>query len=327
MHGINIHMSNILLLKYNRPTNFSFNKLLNHSNQFFDLNLEKFGSSIDLLKYSDIDAIFKDLQFDHVVVGDIFWPTGQNICKWCLNNNKKVYFLQHGQWIYTQNKKNPKYLPDVMFCYGSNLYNEISNWSGWNNCKIVVSGNPRYDDIISEIGDYVYFSPPVLVELNPSARSLIHQRTYNWIKSLKGLDGYCKLYIHPHYREGDIDFLRDIFPNSTFIDTNDDPLTWISKCKRVITHRNSTVVLDSIACMKNIDLINFYEFNNSIFPESYFGKFANENFSLTDIITSLQLHSNINYDFESTLRFIKLGKSCDRILSIINYGTLCDNDL
>lgn len=313
------------LLKYNKVTNESFLKLKSIDD---NLQLIDLGNNIDSIKYSEIDNNLKHLNLDCVVVGDIFWPTGQNICKWCINNKVKCYFLQHGQWIYTKNKKNPEYLPYCIFVYGNDIKTEIKNWEYWNNTFVISVGSPRYDDLFITTEDYIYFSPPVLVEQNPSAPNIVHKKSYSWIKQLQGIDQFCNLLIQPHYREKDVDFLKKNFPLARICPKENSALPYITASKKIITHRNSTVVLDGIASKKQVCLINFTDYDNSYFKMNYFGEFALESSNKEELIKNILSPNTEIYDYNNKCQnYIKLEKSSQLILGIIKNGVSTDNYL
>lgn len=305
-----------LLVRYNKAINQSFD-VLSKSNNIKQADLAVFGKKIDNLSFEAIDKFLNlFLPFNTLIIGDIFWPTGQNICKWCQINHTQCCFLQHGQWVYIENKKNPEFLPDCTFVYGNDLKNLINTWSYGKRSRVEVTGNPKYDNLTpSHDGDYIYFSPPVLQEENPSAPSIKHSKTYAWLNSIKDID--CqKLLIHPHYREGDIKYLKTIFCKSNFADPEISALDLIQKSQSVITHRNSTIVLDAIACRKHVSFINTISYDNSIFSMGYFGKFAQENPTPSTILESTILESIPinNYEQEAS-RYILLGNASQRIIN------------
>lgn len=312
----------ILLLRYNKVTNQAIDSLLETDSTLSQADLSAFGSKIDTASFQQISEFLGNLlPIKSVMIGDIFWPTGQNICRWCSERKIDCFFLQHGQWIYVDNKKNPKFLPSYTFVYGDDLLNEISDWPYGKRSKIVTTGNPRYDNLRISCGDYVYFSPPILMETNPSSPTNIHQKTYLWLKSIAGIDTKCNLLIQPHYREGDFSFLRKTFPAATMVDKQDSALDYIGKCSKVLTHRNSTVVLDAIACRKKVILMNFEGFDNGFFKKHYFGEFAVENKSLADLEKSItNEYLQVDSYEEKAKRYIYLGNAGQRILRIMKYG-------
>lgn len=269
----------VLLLKYNKPTNDAFIKFASFDYgvdcQWADLTA--FGTKIDVLSYEEVDKFLRaSMPFDGLLMGDIFWPTGQNICQWCQRNSVGSFFLQHGQWIYTANKKNPRFLPKCTFVYGEDLRAEILTWPYGKRSRVEATGSPRYDVLNIKDGDYVYFSPPVILEKNASAQSITHQKSLLLLSALRGVDSRYKVLLHPHYREGELDRLKDLFPKAQYIDPEEPALPFIAAAGKVLTHRNSTVVLDGIACRKLVVLMNFMGHDDSAYPMGYFKGFAIE---------------------------------------------------
>lgn len=308
----------LLLLKYNKVTNEAF--LAFEKRTELDVvwgDLSQFDSKIDVLSLNQIAEYFSSLPpFDAIMVGDIFWPTGQSICQWCQLNSAKCFFLQHGQWIYTKNKKNPSYLPDSIFVYGYDLKETIESWSGWNDCSVYATGNPRYEDLNTCNGESIYFSPPVLWEMNPSTRPILHD-SLGSIQAMRGLDQRCKLLIHPHYREGNAGRLRSIFPNAEFVDQGQPALPLISSSKAVLTHRNSTVVVDAIACGKRALILD----HKSYFKEGHFSPFAVEVKDANDVLQNLD-SDEIPFYKKKCSKHLVLGKASKRISEIIKGSKL-----
>jgi len=87
------------------------------------------------------------------------------------------------------------------------------------------------------------------------------------------LDKGVEMLLHPHYREGNISALRKMFPTAQMTDPKADPLPLILKSSHVLTHRDSTTIMDAIACGKPSILLNFKGIR-SIFPKGYFGDLA-----------------------------------------------------
>ena len=138
----------VLLIRYNKVTNVALNNLTNNlvDSKWADLN--DFGDNLNLLGYSDTGGwLEKFLPFDRVMVGDIFWPTGQNICRWCKENSIPCCFLQHGQWIYVDNKQNPQYVPSYTCVYGGNVHEMMKSWPYSQRSQVEITGNPRYDNV------------------------------------------------------------------------------------------------------------------------------------------------------------------------------------
>lgn len=313
----------ILFLKYNKPTNDAFTKFMHIMRDkvsciIADLR-EDFGQKIDFVDFNSINKYLNKFRpFDAIFIGDIFWITGQNICCWANINNIKCCFLQHGQWIYIQNKMNPTYAPSHICVYGNNVVSMSSCWPLAKNSSIIATGSPRYDILPTEtVEDAVYFSPPVLIEVHHSGRKSVVSGVKNWLHDLRQFDKYCKVYLQTHYRdapESDM-ILQEFFPYATFIDRSDDPLRWIAKCQKVVTHRNSTTVLDAIASKKPVILINIDD-ESSFFPNGYFGDFTKEISNVNDLITHVM--SKIEFSENSTDDHIITDNSSVRIFSAIH---------
>lgn len=294
----------ILLLRYNKVTTEAFEKFAEKSDlQVVWGDLSSLGRKMDTLSPSQVSSFLnKFVPLDAVMIGDIFWPTGQNICAWCSNRRIKCFFLQHGQWIYTDNKRSPKHLPYCTCVYGENIKKEIMSWPYGRHSRVEATGNPRYDDLWHENreGDYVYFSPPVILELNTSARSIPHARHEKMVRAVKGVDSKHKVLLHPHYREGKLDLLRKLFPSAEFADPAAPALDLVIDAKQVLTHRNSTVVLDAIACRKRVVLMNFDD--SAHYPKGYFGPFADENSNLDECLQNLAKEPEVIPDYENQAR-------------------------
>lgn len=315
-------MKTILLLKYNKVTNDAFRHFSKHCRDFKEADLTKFGTSMDVLSFPEVSSLLKScLPFDCVMVGDVFWPTGQNICRWCREKGKQSYFLQHGQWVYVKNKQNPDHLPFATFVYGTNVLKMTSKWAYSVRSKVLVSGNPRYDNIIPNTnGSYVYFCPPVILERIPSKADQFHSANYAWLDTLQGMDKKAKLLIHPHYREGQTVTLKNMFPKATFANPMDDPLPLIQGAEKVLTHRNSTTVIDAIACGKISILLNYPEHDTSFYRRGYFKEFAIETDSpqhcIDTLLSEKRLSISDNY-IEKAKPYIYLGDASMRIKNII----------
>jgi hypothetical protein len=310
----------VLLLKYNKVTTEAFERFAKKTD--LDViwgDLSTFGHKLDTLSPNQISTFLsKLLPFDAVLVGDIFWPTGQAICSWCSTHRVKCFFIQHGQWIYTANKKNPKHLPYCTCVYGENIRREIQSWPYGRRSKVEATGNPRYDDLWHEnrIGDSVYFSPPVMLELNTSARSIHHPQQEKMVRSLKGIDSQFNVLLHPHYREGKLDLLRRLFPNAEFADPAAPALDLVVDSRSVLTHRNSTVVLDGIACRKRIVLMNFRD--KSYYPREYFAPFALESSNFEECVSNLAKEPEVISDYEKKARpHVVLEGASTRIEQVI----------
>lgn len=271
----------LLLLTCNKVSEESFRVLSDYCTTLgIDtqiVSLSCFGNKTDILPYERVGHFLEDFpDISAILVADIFWPTGQNICRWCDSNGVKCFFWQHGQWIYTTNKKNPRFLPFMTFVLGENTRKQCMSWPYGRRSQVLVSGSPRYDNCSRNAdGEYVYCSFPVLVERSPSVPDRHNSRMLSAIKSLSGLNN-IKTVIHPHYREEGVDTLKQLFPKCQFADRNESALSLISKSKKVLTHRNSTSVLDAIACGKQSVLMDFLGDDYSHFPPGYFGNFATE---------------------------------------------------
>lgn len=316
---------NLLLLDCNKVSQESFAEIAK-SRYVDQINIQvdtlsKFDRKADVLSYNDVHEILANRNLDAVLVADIFWPTGQNICKWCLDNKVKCCFLQHGQWIYITNKRNPQFVPHVTFLLGDNVYQECSTWPYSARSKLVVSGSPRYDPWSSKQfakSERIYLSSPVILELSPSVRPKYHPSAYALLKKLVGLDDEVELLIHPHYREGMLDDLSEMFPNAELADPKENALQLIAKSDKVITHRDSTTVLDAIALHKHVVLINFPDTMPSAFPAKYFYPFASETSNLTECIDCLRKTNETITDYEQKSRaHIFLGESSKHVIEAL----------
>lgn len=305
-----------LLLKYNKVIDEAIDKIHVKLNNSSVDDLKIFGSSIDKLTYKEIDSFLSSHKnITSITIGDIFWSTGQNICHWGLENNVKIFFLQHGQWIYTLNKKNPPYLPYCTFVFGNNIKKELLSWPYGQKSKVEVTGNPRYDELSTSNDGFIYFAPPIFLELNPSAADIYHYKNIELIEALAGIDKRHYIKIHPHYREGKIEYLKKIFPYAEFIDKDEPALNYISKCDKVLTHKNSTTVLDGIACKKVVVLTNFTGYKNSFYKNHYFRSFAYECLSPSHCERTLK--TDIRFSDDDPSDFILPGNATNNIINII----------
>ena len=297
-------MRRILLLKYNKVTTEAFERFAKKTDlQVVWGDLSSFGRKMDTLSPSQVSCFMdRFVPLYAFMVGDIFWPTGQNVCSWCLMRDIKCFFLQHGQWIYTENKQSPRHLPYCTCVYGENVKREIQSWPYGKHSRIEATGNPRYDDLWHENreGDYIYFSPPVMLELNTSARPISHIQHEKMVRAVQGVDSKYKVLLHPHYREGKLDLLRKLFPSAEFADPAAPALDLVIDAKQVLTHRNSTVVLDAIACRKRVVLMNFK--GGSYFPSGYFSPFAEESSNLDECVQNLSKEPKVIPDYEKQAR-------------------------
>ena len=159
----------------------------------------------------------------------------------------------------------------------------------------------------------------MMYENTISGPNQTHHGIYKVLKLMKGLDKEVNLVIHPHYREGAVSQLAKFFPDAEIISPNFDPLPLIQKSSKVLTHRNSTTVLDAIACGKPVVLNNFIGYTKSFFPKNYFCEFTKESDWPPDCVTNLQSEFDVDYDnyHERARPFIRLGNASKRILSII----------
>lgn len=292
MHG--------LICTYNKPHNQSVQKLLEHLPKGWTVS--ECDLFCDLLTEIDVDRIldrFKNVGF--ILIGDVFWPTGQNVCKWAKKNSVKSAFLQHGQWIYIDNKKQLEFYPDVTLVFGTNVANMVSGWPYSKFSQVVVVGSPRYDDIKQVSSDgYVLMSPPVIEEVvhnEPSKKT--KTRSLKCLGALTGIDKECDLVIQPHYREARTDWLRNIFPQAKFVDPKRDTIELISKSSCIMTSRSSTSVLDAIACGKQVILMDLPKYGMSFYRRGYFDGFAFESKSKEHLLENIsEANKNIDIDVE-----------------------------
>lgn len=313
----------ILLLDCNKVSKECFDVLEDSVNsiQFSRGSLSSFEKKSDILTYSEVSTYLNNfLPFDAVVIADIFWPTGQNICRWSKENNKKCFFWQHGQWIYTKNKKNPKFLPTTTFLLGDNIMKECNQWPYGKRSKLMVSGSPRYDHIDRQTSynqGYVYFSPPVVIEKSPSAADHFNYDALNTLKNMSGLDNKTNLLIHPHYREGYVDGLQRLFPKAHFSDPTLSSIELIGQSRKVLTHRNSTAILDAIACGKQTVIMNL-DVLPSFYLKGYFGDFALESDSVDHCLYNLNKITELPIEYENEARkYIYLGNASHRMLHYV----------
>jgi len=287
-------------------------------------NLKQFGARFNLLGYPKVERFFSGLgHFDAILLGDIFWPTGQNICRWCQHNGVKAYFLQHGQWVYVDNKKNPPALPHKTMFIGDEVHRMCASWPYGQRSSLTTVGSPRYDDcVVDPSGQGIYFAPPVMTELNDGIPPKVNERAIETIEKLVGMDDELPIILHPHYREGLVDKLTDLFPKAKFVDPHADPLPVIQKCSKVLTHRNSTTMLDAIACGKISVLMNFTDGLQSHYRRSHFGEFALESYNEEHCKNHLKSINALNLDnyHERAKDHVYLGDSSTRILKAIKNG-------
>ena len=276
-----------------------------------------------MLPYDKVLNFLKSFDnFDFVVIGDVFWNTGQNICRAAKHLDITVFFMQHGQWIYVANKKSLEHYPDYTLLFGDDVEKECSSWEYGKCSKICSVGSPRYDEAVpyGHGSPYVYFSPPVIEEMihkKPSGR--IRTPFLRDLEKISGIDKYVSLIIHPHHRECRIDILRKLFPKAQFADPELDAIKLVRGSSKVLTSRNSTVVLDAIAHQKITILTDLPEFDVSFFPRGYFAEFAIESDSKTHLVANLIATKNpelSNYQHRAK-RYIRLGDASTRIANLI----------
>ena len=204
-----------------------------HEVQWGDLS--QFGTErIDLLPFTQISSYLAG--FDHldlVILGDVFWSTGQNICRWCSENQVKTLFLQHGQWIYVVNKKRLSYYPSYTALFGENVAKECKSWYFGQFSQIEVTGCPRYDFLhlcqVSSKKEYIFFSPPVIQETVHGQAKPIRKTFLQSLKRIAGFDKQCRVVLQPHYREANVGILKELFPSAEFRSAKEKTLNLVSK--------------------------------------------------------------------------------------------------
>ncbi len=144
----------------------------------------------------------------------------------------------------------------------------------------------------------------------------MHVKNQAWVSSLVGIDKKLNLLIQPHYREGATKVLKKIFPNARYADPQADPLALIQKSSKVLTHRNSTTVIDAIACRKLSILINHGPYDASFFRRGYFGQFALEINTPDDIVSAGTLEIGDDY-IQKAEPYICLEPSAPKIKNIL----------
>jgi len=313
-------MSRGALLKYNKVHNESLLYLAPKLAKYFEVlwgDLSTFGEKMDLLGYDTVRNYFVSFgQLNFIVVGDVFWKTGQSICRYGAEYDIPVFFLQHGQWIYIENKKKLNYYPTYTLMFGDNVANMCSSWIYGENSQVVVTGSPRYDNALPNGGSYVYFSPPVIEELihgQPTGR--IRHLFYENLEAIKKIDKEFKMVIQPHYREVRTDYLHKLFPYAQFVDPQLDALKLVRGAKKVLTSRNSTVILDAIAHYKPVVLMDFPEYDACFFERGYFDGFALESDTKAHLLENLSAEVKTKKaDYMNTMEHIYLGNASDRIV-------------
>lgn len=315
-----------LLLKYNKVHNDALHNLSYRLSKDFEIkwgDLSLFGLSMDLLSYKQVNKYLHSLEpFDFIVIGDVFWDTGQNICRACSELNMPVFFMQHGQWIYISNKKSLEYYPTYTLVFGDNVGNMCLSWEYGNHSKVRVVGNPRYDEVSSNgyRSTYTYFSPPVIEEIvhgEPSGR--IRTPFMKALEKIAGIDKRVPMVIQPHYREARTDLLRKMFPKAQFADPALNPLKLVRGSTQILTSRNSTVILDAIAHQKSTVLMDFPENDVCFFKRGYFGDFAKESKDRRHLISNLEEPKTfVRQGFAVKAKpYIYLGNASERIAKLV----------
>jgi hypothetical protein len=77
--------NNLVLVRYNKVTNHSFTILSGNFPESWNVQWTDPVNSrrMDILSYNEVHELLASLHPNIVLVGDIFWKTGQNICRWC----------------------------------------------------------------------------------------------------------------------------------------------------------------------------------------------------------------------------------------------------
>jgi len=316
----------ILLLRYNKVVNESLNVLdIELKKRRVDVvtgNIQRLGSLPDLLPFAKISTYLSSfLPLNAVIFGDVFWPSGQHVCSWCKRHQINSYFLQHGQWIYVKNKMELPAYPDFTLLFGDDVVNMCKSWIYGKHSEVITTGCPRYDD--AKLGDeeYVFFSPPVISELNngQSKGGRLRKGYLSLLKKLAGIDKETRIMLQPHYREEHLNTLFDLFPNAEFALPSSSTLKLVQNATRIITSRNSTVILDAIAYHKPVVVTELPDHDMSFFARGYFGPFVQENKSLEDFRSNVlqsQLESIDQYN-EKARRYILLDNASRRIVDLL----------
>lgn len=316
-----------MLLKYNKVHNDSLRRLAPKLIKHFEVlwgDLSVFGEQMDRLTPDTIEDYFGSFgKFEFIVVGDVFWKTGQAICCYGQKHDTPVFFLQHGQWIYIKNKKKLNHYPAYTLLLGNNVANMCSSWEYEKNSRIAVTGSPRYDEASSNGGSYVYFSPPVIEELVHNRPTGVLRRSFKEnLEAIKKIDKEFPMVIQPHYREARADDLHKLFPCAQFADPQLDALKLIRGAAKVLTSRNSTVVLDAIAHQKPVVLMDFPKYDACFFEREYFGKFALESENKAHLVDNLLADTKVKRtDYANKAKaHIFLGDASSRIVEWIKSG-------
>jgi len=316
-----------VLLKYNKVHNDSLRNLEPHLSKHFEVlwgDLSIFGKKMDLLNYDAIEDYFSKFgALSFIVVGDVFWETGQSICRYGHEHNIPVFFLQHGQWIYIKNKKKLNYYPAYTLLFGDNVSEMCSSWTYGKHSHVAATGNPRYDKASPNGGSYIYFSPPVIEELihgRPTKR--VRRTFYENLIAIKNIDKDLQIVVHPHYREARTDNLHKLFPYAQFADPQLDSLKLVRGAAKVLASRNSTVVLDAIAYQKPVVLMDFPAHDACFFERGYFDGFALESNTKSHLVDNLLTDTKnkcVDY-INKTKKHIYLGNASVRIVEWIKKG-------
>lgn len=315
-----------LLLKYNKSHDDSLRILESKMKKEFQIiwgDLSSFGKKKDILSYGEIKRFIEMYGVvDFIIIGDVFWETGQNICKFGQERKIPIFFLQHGQWIYTKNKNKLNHYPYCTMLFGDDVTNMCHRWEYGKNSKCITVGSPRYDGCKKNTnGSYVYMSPPVIEEsIHGIPNGFIRRHFLKSLEEIKGIDKEIQIVIHPHYRECRTDWLRNIFPKAQFADPKLHPFKLINGASKVIASRNSTVVLDAIAHGKMVVLTDLKLNDVCYFKRGYFKEFAVESEDAKDffdnVLQSNKMINDINYQSRAN-RYIMLGNATSRIIDLI----------
>lgn len=313
-----------LLLQHNKVHDESLFQLSSQLKKEFSIKIGKMNSSEypdDLLPYDVVKKYVEYDEPDFVITGDVFWRTGQNLCRACKELNIPLFFLQHGQWIYVQNKKKLNYYPTHTMLFGENIANMCSGWEYGKHSQIKPVGSPRYDNVVKSSGKYIFFSPPVIEEIihdKPSGK--IRREFFQNLKTLSGIDRYVSMVIQPHYREAKINWLHDLFPNAQFADPQLNASKLISGATKVLSSRNSTIVLDSIAHRKPVFISDLSEHDSCFYKRGYFEGFATESLNKQELLSNLMRDdtpiNTIEYA-ERAKPYVCLGEASARVLKCI----------
>ncbi len=313
-----------LLLKYNKVHNESLSEIAPILRKQFEISWHHIES--DLLSYEKVEKQLDNLlPLDFLVIGDVFWPTGQNVCKWAITRKVASFFLQHGQWIYINNKKKLEHYPGATLFFGDNTKEMCSTWTYANYSKLEVVGNPRYVNSPNKEGSYVYFSPPVIEEiLHNKPSNKIREPFLKCLQDISGIDKETPIVLQPHYREAQTDRLRELFPNAQFADPSLSTLKLVKGATKVITSRNSTVVLDAIAYEKKVVFTELPYSDACFFKKGYFGDFGHESETKNQFFKHVTQNDKINKTSyaEKAKKYIYLGSAAQRVVNLISRGIM-----